>query len=139
MTAPYEPVHTAPAKGNVYDRRDFNGTVRFGTNSIATYVGKDLTITYPATGQVQIALPRAYSKRIKFVANWGKYAAGAVYFPVILTDNSNVESAPLVIIECRTEAGTATAPASGNELDFELSFSYDISNDAYDTNLTPVF
>ncbi len=106
----------------------FEGTVVYGTTSVASYKGKNLTITRPNAGQLKIVLPRSYARRVGFTANWGKYAAGAVYIPVILTDSCTNAADPHFIIETRTETGTATDPASGNELDFVLSVTLDALN-----------
>lgn len=126
------PAYAKPALNNVYDRRDFNCTLRFGASALASFGGKDLVGSRVTAGQFKVALPCAFRQRSGFKWGWGKYAAGAVYFPVILTDNSNVEADPCLIVETRTEAGVATDPATGNELDLEFSFSGNVLNDEYD-------
>lgn len=128
----YEPDLSPPGRSNVYGEVTFNVTLVFGSSVLTSTSGKHVTAVRDSAGKYTITLPRTYRKRHGFRWGWGKYAAGAVFFPVVLTDSSDTASATgggTIVIETRTEAGTATDPASGDELDLELSFSLDSLND----------
>lgn len=115
---------------NVADKEEFTLNLVFGASSIASQKGKGpITAARNSAGNYTITLPRSYRRRISFTHGWGKLAAGAVLFPVILTDSSATASAPTMVMEIRTEAGVATDPASGSELDVVLAFSLNTLND----------
>jgi hypothetical protein len=62
-----------------------------------------------------------------------------VLFPVILTNSIDTASATgggTLVIETRTEAGTATDPASGDILALEFDVSLDALNDGYAITIT---
>lgn len=113
----YTPKLWTAGLSNTPDEEAFACTLVLGAGVLASSKGKNLTITRVTNGQYKIALPQSYGRRTGFTWGWGKYAAGAVYIPVILTDNCTSSTDPHFIVETRTEAGVATDPATGNELD----------------------
>lgn len=134
--AAYEP-DLAPAGRTNYpsSEQTFKVTLVFGSSALASYKSKHLTVARSAAGKYTITLPRTYGYRTGFRWGWGKCAAGAVYYPVILTSSQSTASSTgggTFVVETRTEAGTATDPASGDELHLE----FDVCNDALLANYT---
>jgi hypothetical protein len=133
--AAYEPALLPAAKENIYGAHKFHLTLNFGSSVLTSYDGKDLDVARTDAGKYTIYLPRTYAKRIGVRFGWGKCAAGAVYIPVVLTDAVAPADATTgggtLVIETRTEAGTATDPADGDELDIEIIVSNDMLNSEY--------
>lgn len=128
--AAYEP-DLSPAGRSNYpsSEQTFKVTLVFGSSVLASYKSKHLTVVRNTNGKYTITLPRTYASRTGFRWGWGKLAAGAVYFPVILTSSQATASSTgggTFVVETRTESGTATDPASGDELHLE----FDVCNDA---------
>lgn len=119
---------------NVPERRTFQLQVTYGAGDPASSWGRDLVVRNTATGKITVVFPRTYRKLTGFRWGWVKCAAGAVYFPVILTNSIDTADATTgggtLVIETRTEAGTATDPASGDILSFEFDVSNDMLNDS---------
>lgn len=127
--ATYKPALRPGGLSNTAAEEVFSATLVFGAGVLTSTKGKYITGARVTNGQYKVSLPDSYRRRVSFTANWGKCAAGAVYFPVVLTDNSANTTDPHLVIETRTEAGVATDPATGNELDLVMSFSRDVLND----------
>ncbi len=122
---------------NVPGKATFQLEVTYGTAAPASAWGKDLAVADTATGKITVTFPRTYRKLTGFRWGWKSLAAGAVYFPVILTNsiNSGADGGTLVI-ETRTEAGTATDPVSGDVLALEFDVSNDVLTDNYAITIT---
>ena len=124
----------SPNRSNVLAKETFHLRVVYGASAIASAEGwGGIGVADTAAGKMTITFPRTYAKLVGFRWGWAKLAAGAVYTPVILTDavataDSNGKGS--VIVETRTEAGTATDPASGDELLLEFDLSNDVVNTA---------
>lgn len=114
---------------NTPGEQTFKLEVTYGAGAPASYWGKDLIVADTATGRITVTFPRPYRKLTGFRPGWKECAAGAVYFPVILTNNIDVDGT--LVIETRTEAGTATDPASGDVLGLEFDVSNDVLVDDY--------
>jgi hypothetical protein len=131
----YEPSLAKALGTNVYGEQTFRLTLNFGSSVLTSFDGKDLDAERNSAGKYTIYLPRTYAKRVAVHFGWGKCAAGAVYMPVVLTDAVATANATTgggtLVIETRTEAGTATDPASGDELDITIVVSNDVLNDEY--------
>lgn len=123
----YEPNTFPPGRTNVADEINFGFTLVFGATALSSVKGKHVTGVRNSAGQYKFTFPKTYRKRTGFQWGWGKCAAGIVLFPVILTDNLAVDGT--VTVETRTEAGVATDPASGNELDLVVSATMNVLND----------
>ncbi len=126
-------------RGNVPSKETFHLRVVYGSSAVASAKGKDLQLEDTAAGKMTITFPRTYGKLVGFRWGWAKLAAGAVYFPVILTDGIATASASgggTLIVETRTEAGTATDPASGDELLLEFDVSSDVLAEDYPVTVT---
>lgn len=132
----YEPSLVPAGRTNVYGEQRFHVTLNFGSSVLTSYDGKDLDAERNSQGKYTLYLPRTYRKRVGVKFNWGKCAAGAVLMPVVLTDAVATANATTgggtLVIETRTEAGTATDPASGDELDIEIIVANDVLNDEYE-------
>lgn len=126
----YEPALYPKGRGNYpTSEQTFKASLVFGAAVLSSYKTKHLTIARNSPGNYTVTLPRTYSRRTGFRWGWGKCAAGAVLFPVILTstpDSASSTGGGTFVVELRTGAGTATDPASGDELDLE----FDVCNDA---------
>lgn len=133
MTTQYQPDLSPPGKVNTAGEQTFKVTLAFGAAFLESYKGRHIVAQRTAPGTMKLTLPRTYRMRSGFKWGWGKRGAGAVLFPVITDDDSATTG--VVLIETRTEAGVATDPADGDELDLEMSFSLDSLND--DSDLTP--
>ncbi len=119
-------------------RRTFQVQITYGAGDPASCIGKDITINNTATGKLTLNFPRTYARVTAFRWGWTKCAAGAVFFPVILTNNiatAQAHGGGSLIMETRTEAGTATDPASGDILTVE----FDVTCDAADMVATTTF
>ncbi len=124
-----EPMLFDSAKSNQPGEHLFSLTLVHGAAALASTRGTrygGLTVTRPGTGQIKVALPRSYARRTHFSWSHALWAAGALVFPVVVTNNCTSATDPHVVIEFRTETGTATDPASGNETDICLGFTYDV-------------
>lgn len=137
----YEPAlfRDLPGRSNVPGRQTFTVELTYGSSAIASAWGKDLAVEDTAAGKVTITFPRTYRKLTGFRWGWTKCAAGAVYFPVVLTNSIDTASSSgggTVIVETRTEAGTATDPASGDVLVLEFDVSLDVLTDNYALTVT---
>lgn len=126
----YEPALNPPGRTNFPStEQTLKVKLVFGAGALASYQSKHLTVARDTNGKYTITLPRTYGYRTGFRWGWGKLAAGAVYFPVILTSSHDTASSSgggTFVVETRTEAGTATDPAEGDELHLE----FDVCNDA---------
>lgn len=134
MPPAYEPSQFPNSSSNVPSKRTFSLLVTYTAGAPLSFWGKDLDVDDTATGKMTINFPRTYRKLTGFRWGWVKCAAGAVYFPVILTDGiatPNANGGGTLVVETRTEAGTATDPASGDVLSLEFDVSLDALTDGY--------
>lgn len=132
MTA-YEP-DLFPSRGssNQPGKQTFHLEVTYGSSAIASAKGRFLAVEDTAAGKMTVTFPRTYRRLTGFRWGWSSLAAGAVYFPVVLTNDIDTASASgggSLVIETRTEAGTATDPASGDKLLLEFDVTYDVADD----------
>lgn len=123
----------SPNRSNVLAKETYHLKVVYGSSAIASAEGfGGLAVEDTSAGKMTITLPRTYRKLVGFRWGWGKCAAGAVYYPVILTNSvatDNGSGQGTIVLETRTEAGTATDPASGDELLLEFDVTMDVTND----------
>ncbi len=134
----YEPAGFPNPISNVPGKRTFHLEVVYTAGAPLSYWGKDLTVADTATGKITVTFPRTFRKLTGFRWGWSSLAAGAVYFPVILTDAIATASSTgggTLVIETRTEAGVATDPASGDKLLLEFEVSNDALIDDYDRSI----
>lgn len=127
----------SPNRSNVLAKETFHLRVIYGSSAISSAEGwGGIGVADTAAGKMTITFPRTYAKLVGFRWGWAKLAAGAVYTPVILTDSvatADSNGKGYVIVETRTEAGTATDPADGDELLLEFDLSNDVVNTARQT------
>ena len=136
----YEPEQfSSMGHSNVPSKKTFHLEVTYGSSAIASAWGKDLQLEDTGTGKMTVTFPRTYRKLTGFRWGWKSCAAGAVYTPVVLTDSIDTDGGDgggTLIIETRTEAGTATDPASGDVLSLEFDVSNDVLTDGYAITVT---
>lgn len=129
----YQPdLYQQPQKSNAKSTETFHVTVVYGSTAPASGKGRYMALVDSATGKITVNFPRRYRRLVAFNWGWIKCAAGAVYYPVILTnsiDTAGSHGGGSVVLETRTEAGTATDPASGDELSLTFVCSTDVVND----------
>lgn len=124
----YEPdLFPSQGRSNVPGKQTFHVKVTYGSSAVTSYKGKYMAVADTSTGKMTITFPRPYRELVNFKWGWLSCAAGAVLFPVILTNNIATDGT--VIVETRTEAGTATDPASGDVLALSFDVSLDVLND----------
>jgi hypothetical protein len=126
-----------PSQGrsNVPGKQTFHLEITAGSSAIASAWGKDLAVEDTDTGKITVTFPRSYRKLTGFRWGWKQLAgSGAVYFPVILTDN--ITTTGVLILETRTEAGVATDAVSGSILLLEFDVSLDVLTDGYSITVT---
>lgn len=129
----YEPdLFPSQGRSNVPGVQTFRLQVTYGSSAISSAKGRHLGVEDTDTGKMTIGFPRTYRRLAGFRAGWTKLAAGAVYFPVVVDGGAIATDAgggqAKLVVETRTEAGTATDPASGSVLSLE----FDVTNDALD-------
>jgi hypothetical protein len=136
----YEPaLFATQGRSNVPGTQTFCLELTYGSSAIASAKGAYLAVEDTAAGKMTVTFPRTYRRLTGFRWGWKKFAAGAVYFPVVLTDGIDTASASgggTLIIETRTEAGTATDPASGDQLLLEFDVTLDVLDDEYAITVT---
>lgn len=125
----YEPLMDGRTATNVYEEHQFKLRVLFGSSAVTSYLGKDLTFARNSAGNYSITLPKPYTAITSF--SWGMTdASGAILFCVIV-NTTTVSTTGVVIIETRTEAGTATDPTAGEYLYLQLGVSCNDQNALY--------
>lgn len=140
--AAYEPdLFRAPAGvSNVPGRQDFTILITYGNAAPASAWGAYMGLRDVATGKLTALLPKTYRKLVGVNFSWLKCQAGAVLLPVVLTDAVATADATTgggsITFETRTEAGTATDPASGDILEVTISVSNDVLVDGYAVTIT---
>jgi hypothetical protein len=136
----YEPaLFPSQGRNNVPGKQTFHLKVTYGASAVASASGAFLAVADTATGKMTITFPRTYALLTGFRWGWASCAAGAVYFPVILTNSIATASSSgggTVVVETRTEAGTATDPASGDILLLEFDVTNDVLADDYPITVT---
>jgi hypothetical protein len=110
--------------------------VVYGASGPSTANGRDFNgVQNTGTGQIKVSFSRAYRKLVHFSHAWKKKAAGAVLFPVCndgtTIATSNADGSASVVLETRTETGTATNPANGDILVLSFDLSNDVLTDGY--------
>lgn len=115
---------------NVLDVETFHLRVLFGSSAITSYRAKDVTITRNSAGNYTVTfcggLP--FWELVHF--SWSMQdASGALLFWCITS--STLTTAGALVLECRTEAGTATDPTSGDYGYFEFRLSRNSLNDKF--------
>ncbi len=129
----YQPdLYQQPSKTNAKSTETFYVTVVYGSSAPASAKGRYMAVADTAQGKITVKFPRTYRRLLAFHHGWIKCAAGAVYMPVILTntiDTAGTHGGGEIVLETRTEAGTATDPASGDELSLTFVCSLDVVND----------
>lgn len=136
----YEPaLFPSQGRSNVPGKHTFHLEVTYGASAVASASGAYLAVEDTDAGKLTITFPRTYANLTGFRWGWTKLAAGAVYTPVVLTNSIATASASgggTVVVETRTEAGTATDPASGSILTLEFDVSNDVLADEYPITVT---
>lgn len=135
--AAYEPSLCPDGQVNIPGQK-FKVKLTFGSSVLTSYRSRFVTVARNSAGNYTFTFPRTYRYVTGFKAALTKWAAGAVLFPVILTDSINTASSSgggTLVVEFRAEVGTATDPASGNEAILEFEVSNDVLLDDYTTTV----
>lgn len=124
----YEPQLVPAGQSNVYDEHTYKLRVLFGSSVITSYRSKDATIVRNSAGNYTITLPKNYEEIVGFGGSFID-ASGAVLFWVIASSTMGTDGK--VIVEVRTEAGTATDPTTGDVGLLALDVSSDYLNQKF--------
>lgn len=124
----YEPVLDNSGVSNVAGEHLFHVRVLFGSSVITSYRSKDVTIARNSAGNYTLTFPKVYNEITRFSAGMVD-ASGAVLFWCITTNA--IDTAGTMVLECRTEAGTATDPTSGDYAYLSVGVSCDLLNNQY--------
>ena len=127
----YEPDLPSSIRCNVYEEDIFKIRVLFGSSAITSYRAKDATITRNSAGNytVQLCGGRTYEELVDFKGAFTLHAAGAHLFWSVKT--STIDTDGSFVVECRTEAGTATDPASGDKVTLMVTASSNVLNQKF--------
>ncbi len=127
-------LYKAGDRSNVPGEQTFSLELTYGTAAIASAKGRNLHVEDTSTGKMTITFPQAFRRLTDFSWGWKSLAAGAVYFPVVLTNN--IATTGVLIVETRTEAGTATDPVSGDVLGLTFKVTDDVLDDSNSITVT---
>jgi hypothetical protein len=115
-------------ESNWTELKTFYMKVTFGSGAVSSVQTREITsFTRSTNGTYLITLPRWYRTLVEVRCTLVD-ASGAVYFPVVATDS--VATAGTLVLETRTEAGTATDIDSGSKLMIAVVVTNDPFNDA---------
>lgn len=119
----------AGSEKNFFGVDEYLVPITFGASSVASYLGGcNVTVVRNSAGNYTITLPQTYRKLLHF--NFGfQDASGAILFAVVVSHTLDTDGK--IIVETRTEAGTATDPTSGDLLFLCFKVSSDIGNDKF--------
>jgi hypothetical protein len=124
----YEPDLPTSQRCNVYEEDTYKLRVLFGSGAITSYRSKDATISRNSAGNYTVTLPCIYEEITGFTGHFLD-ASGAILFFVITS--SSVDTDGTVVVEARTESGTATDPTSGSYGYLSLSVSKNSLNSKF--------
>jgi len=123
-----QPHPAGVATTNVFGEHLYKVRVTFGSNAIASYLSKDVTIARANTGQYTVTFPKYHTALTDFSFGM-KDATGATLNFVVSADN--LASAGTLTVEAHVAAGTATDPASGDVAYLTFGVSDDNLNAKY--------
>lgn len=122
-----QPLLSGKVTSNWTGLEEFHAKLSFGSAVLSTVQTREITsIARNSAGRYTITLPRYY-RLLAEVRFQLQDAAGALIFPVV--DEDNVATAGTVVVELRTEAGTATDPDDGAKATLTVVVSNDPFND----------
>lgn len=124
----YQPSLQAPAMSNVFDEEIFRLVATFGTASISSVFGKDVTLARNSTGNYTLTLPQPY-RRITSISAIFQDATGATLSLVLVSETIATDGK--AVFEARVAAGTATEPATGDKLFLSVGVTRNSANDRY--------
>ncbi len=128
------------ARSNVPGKVTFILEVTYGSSAVSSAKGMGLQLEDTDTGKMTVGFPRTFRRLTGFRWGWKKEASGAVLFPVIVdgttVSDDNGSGKGELVVETRTEAGTATDPTSGDILLLEFDVTNDELDDGYAITVT---
>lgn len=123
-----EPLLSGQIATNWTGVKRFYAYLSFGASVLSTVQTREISaIARDSAGKYTITLPRIY-RQLCFVGFTLLDASGALIFPVVQADTVSTDGK--LVLELRTEAGTATDPDSGAK-GFLI---VDVSNDPFVDN-----
>ena len=128
----YQPHLYADVEVNADGLRTFIIRPKFGTAAVAGYFSKDADLTRTGAGTYEVQLPRTYDEIVDFHGSWVK-ASGAHLFWRIKSETVRTDGK--LVIECSTEAGTATEPASGDKAKISITVSDSVLNQQFGSSV----
>lgn len=124
-----EPILCPEAMTNAYGAHDYFVRITAGSAAVSSYFGGcQVTVLRNSAGNFTITFPKYYRTLLSFT--WGMQdASGAILFAVITSET--LDTAGAIVVETRTEAGTATDLTSGDKLWLRFAVSSDYMNDKF--------
>lgn len=124
-----EPLLCPEAMTNAYGAHEYFVRLTLGASVVSSYFGGcQVTVTRNSAGNYTITFPKAYRTLLDF--SWGfQDASGAILFAVITSET--LDTTGQIIVEARTEAGTATDPTAADKLFLRFVVSSDMLNDKF--------
>lgn len=121
------PLLSGQKKSNWTGVEEFHAFLSFGASSLSTVQTREIvSIVRNSAGNYTVTLPRFYRQLVE-VRFMLIDASGALIFPVV--SNNSVDTAGTLVLELRTEAGTATDPDNGSKGMLVVCVSNDPFND----------
>lgn len=127
-----EPLLCPEAMVNAYGVHEYFVNLTAGSSVITSYFGGcQASVVRNSAGNFTVTLPKAYRTLLDF--SWGMQdASGAILFAVIVSET--VSTNGQIVVEARTETGTATDLTSGDKLFMKFAVSADYLNDKFVVN-----
>lgn len=123
-----EPILCSDAQTNVYGKIEYDLAITFGTSSVTSYSGKDLTFMRNSQGNYTLTLPTNYNRIHEFGCGFVK-SSGAILQGCIVSQT--IQTNGQLVLEIRNSTGTATDPANGDIAYINLAVSKDTLNDKF--------
>lgn len=123
-----EPLLSGVDASNWTGVKEFHAFLSFGSSVLSTVQTREISsIARNSAGNYTITLPRIYRQLVE-VRFMLIDASGALIFPVVSSNTMSTDGK--VILELRSEAGTATDPDNGSKGMLVVAVSNDPFNDA---------
>lgn len=122
-----QPLLSGQSVTNFVGVQSFYAILTFGSSALSTVQTRELSVARNSAGNYTVTLPRIY-RTLVHVSAIQVDGAGGVLLPVVDTDS--VATDGTLVLELRTEAGTATDPDDTTKLLLRV----DVANDPFNDN-----
>jgi hypothetical protein len=123
-----QPLLSGEIETNWIGVKRFYCFVTFGSSAVSTVQTREIvSFVRNSAGNYTVTFPRYYRQLCSVGATLID-ASGAVIFPVVATNS--IDTAGTIVMEMRTETGTATDVDSGSK----VMFVFEVSNEPFNDN-----